>query len=198
MVFQISAILLMSCFYGIYFTKLIVQNKKGTRSFHLAKGKHGRSALIEAFGLLLTVATPLAELVCILANTSLLPNWLRWVGLGICISATLLFLSAITTMSDSWRVGIDSTADTEMITHGIYGWSRNPAFTAFMLHYLGCLLIFFHWGLLIVSSIAVLFFHIQIVRNEEPHLCSAFGDDYLQYTQRVRRYFGRKKRRNSH
>lgn len=192
MLFQFSAISVLACYYAIYFIKLFTQSRKGTHTYHLARGKRGRTAAIELFGMIFTIATPLTELLCIFCNISRLSNWVRWMGLCISILATVIFLNSVLTMSDSWRVGVDSTSNSRLVTQGIYSWSRNPAFAAFMLLYLGCLLMFFHWGLFMISFLSALFFHLQIVLNEEPHLHSVYGEEYLKYTQRVQRYFGRK------
>lgn len=51
---------------------------------------------------------------------------------------------------------------------------------------------FFNWILFIVSLLAIIMLHLQIVNVEEEFLLTTFGDDYLNYEQRVCRYIGRK------
>lgn len=58
--------------------------------------------------------------------------------------------------------------------------------------YIGILMMFFNWGLLAVSTLAALMFHLQIVNVEEDFLMKAFGDEYLEYKKKVNRYLGRK------
>ena len=77
------------------------------------------------------------------------------------------------------------------ITNGIYQISRNPAFLGFDLVYIGILLMFFHWGLLVLSVAAMVMFHLQIVKVEEFFLLQTFGKDYMDYKRKVLRYFGR-------
>lgn len=43
-------------------------------------------------------------------------------------------------MRDSWSAGISETDKTELVTEGIYQFSRNPAFLEFNLLYIGILL----------------------------------------------------------
>ncbi len=43
-------------------------------------------------------------------------------------------------MKDSWRAGIPDSDKTELVTTGIYKYSRNPAFLGFDLQYMGVLL----------------------------------------------------------
>lgn len=95
-------------------------------------------------------------------------------------------------MRDSWRAGVSETDKTELVTGGIYQISRNPAFLGFDLVYIGILMMFFNWGLLAVSTLAALMFHLQIVNVEEDFLIKTFGDEYLEYKKKVNRYLGRK------
>ena len=86
---------------------------------------------------------------------------------------------------------VSETDKTELITNGIYQISRNPAFLGFDLVYIGILLMFFHWGLLVLSVAAMVMFHLQIVKVEEFFLLQTFGKDYMDYKRKVLRYFGR-------
>nr|WP_300825021.1 methyltransferase [uncultured Schaedlerella sp.] len=89
------------------------------------------------------------------------------------------------------RKGI-KTDQTELVTNGIYWFSRNPAFLGFDLVYIGILLMFFHWILLAASVFAGVMLHLQIVYVEERFLKKVFGEEYLEYQKKVCRYLGRK------
>lgn len=95
-------------------------------------------------------------------------------------------------MKDSWRAGVSAQEKTELVTGGIYRISRNPAFLGFDLMYLGILLLFFSWPLCVLTVLAALLLHTQVVCVEETHLRAAFGQAYLDYSGQVRRYLGRK------
>lgn len=69
--------------------------------------------------------------------------------------------------------------------------SRNPAFLGFDLLYIEILLMFFNWVLFVFSLVAIVMFHLQIVNVEEDFLISAFGEEYLNYRKKVKRYVGR-------
>ena len=69
--------------------------------------------------------------------------------------------------------------------------SRNPAFLGFDLVYIGVVFVFFNIPLFTISVIALLMLHLQIVKQEEPILQEAFGEEYLSYKKHVNRYFGR-------
>lgn len=95
------------------------------------------------------------------------------------------------TMKNNWRAGVSHTDKTELVTDGIYQISRNPAFLGFDLVYIGILLTFFNWLLLAVSLFAILMFHLQITKVEEPFLTAVFGTEYSKYQESVHRYFGK-------
>lgn len=94
-------------------------------------------------------------------------------------------------MTAQSRKGI-KTDQTELMTNGIYRFSRNPAFLGFDLVYIGILLMFFHWILLAASVFVGVMLHLQIVYVEEGFLKEVFGEEYLEYQKKVCRYLGRK------
>ena len=77
-----------------------------------------------------------------------------------------------------------------LLITSIFSVSRNPAFLGFDLLYIGILLMFFNWILLLATTFAALMFHLQIVNVEEDYLLDAFGEEYLNYKKKVCRYFG--------
>lgn len=95
-------------------------------------------------------------------------------------------------MRDSWRACVSKTDKTDLVTSGIYRFSRNPAFLGFDLVYLGILLMFFNLPLYIISLLAIIILHLQIVNVEEDFLIETFGEEYLNYKKNVCRYFGRR------
>ena len=116
----------------------------------------------------------------------------RVVGGSLAFIGDIIFAVAVWTMRDSWRAGIPQEDKTEMVTEGIYSISRNPAFLAFDLVYIGILLLFFNPVLMIWSVGTILMLHLQILQEEE-HLVTAFGDKYVEYRKSVGRYLGRRK-----
>lgn len=118
---------------------------------------------------------------------------MRIAGAGMGIIGVAVFVVSVLTMRDSWRAGVSKTDETELITGGIYQISRNPAFLGFDLVYVGIVLMFFNWLLLLVSAAAMMMFHLQIVNVEEDFLLETFGDEYIRYEKKVCRYLGRKK-----
>lgn len=192
--FQITAVIILLAFYGCYYAKMLIQKKKGIQTDQIGKGKTGVVKCIELTMKVSTILVPIAEVVSIYLNIAPFQQWIRILGAILGVLGVLVFSCAVYTMRDSWRAGVSQSDKTELITDGIYSISRNPAFLGFDLVYLGIVLMFFNWPLLIISSFAVVMFHLQIVNVEEDFLIVAFGEDYLEYRKKVNRYFGRKQR----
>lgn len=192
MIFQVIAVLLMLAFYGTYFIKLFHQREQGIQTDLLGKGKTGFVKVIEITLKIVTYLVPAVEVVSIFADTHADFTWLRGVGAILGVFGSGVFLISVITMRDSWRAGVPKDEKTELVTSGIYAYSRNPAFLGFDLIYLGELLMFFNWCLLGITLLAILILHLQIVNVEEDYLITAFGDEYLAYKKKVCRYIGRK------
>lgn len=192
MIFQIIAIVILTVFYGCYFTKMISQRKKGIQTDQIGKGKVGFVKFIEVTMKIITIIVPIAEIISILLNTSVLPVWARIVGTCIAVTGVAVFITSVVTMRDSWRAGVSKTDKTELVTSGIYSFSRNPAFLGFDLVYIGILLMFFNLILFIISVFGVVIFHLQIVNVEEDFLIDTFREEYINYKKKVCRYFGRR------
>lgn len=192
MVFQIIGVVLLLAFYTCYFGKMLRQKKRGIQTDQMGKGKRGMVKGIELSVKFCTCFVVFAEVLALFLNVSGLPTWCRVAGVLLGIAGMAIFILSVVTMKDSWRAGVPEGGKTELVTNGIYSWSRNPAFLGFDLLYLGLLLMFFHWALLLVTAFAVLMLHLQIVNVEEDFLAQTFGGEYVNYRKKVCRYFGRK------
>lgn len=190
--FQIGAIIALFIFYGIYLGKMISQKRKGIRTDQIARGKEkGKRFYIELIMKIATYVVIPVEVVSIVADYSMLGMHGKDTGLLIAFLGDLVFGIAVWTMHDSWRAGIAEHDKTDMITGGIYKWSRNPAFLGFDLVYLGILIMYFNWILLIFTIWPMVMLHLQILQ-EEKYLSTTFGEKYLEYRKHTFRYLGRK------
>ena len=192
MLYQIFGLLILAGFYGCYFAKMIAQRKQGIETDQIGKGKVGIVRAIEITMKVATYLAPLVEIASILRNAAALPDGARIAGVFIGVAGVAVFITSVVTMRDSWRAGVSETDKTELITSGIYQFSRNPAFLGFDLVYIGILLMFFNPLLFAASAFAMLMLHLQIVNVEEDFLMSAFGEKYLEYRRKVCRYIGRR------
>jgi protein-S-isoprenylcysteine O-methyltransferase Ste14 len=75
-----------------------------------------------------------------------------------------------------------------LITDGPYRFSRNPAYVALTLWYLGLgLLLNNGWVLLLAVPVLLVMDH-WVMPGEERHLQARFGEQYLRYKSTVRRW----------
>ncbi|NMC55666.1 MAG: isoprenylcysteine carboxylmethyltransferase family protein [Eubacteriaceae bacterium] len=114
-------------------------------------------------------------------------NISSWIGVGICFLGLLLFLFSIISFGKSFRVGIDEDSPGSLVTTGAFAISRNPIYTAFALVLLGIFLIFPNWIILIYLIAGIWLFNRQVLL-EEKSLINIYGDEYLNYCKKVRRY----------
>lgn len=192
MFFQGFALVVLALFYGCYFAKMFAQKRQGIRTNQMGRNTSGFVKGIELGVKFVSLLVPLAELANILRGASGLPLAARAAGVFLSAAGVALFYAAVLAMRGSWRAGIPQKGQTSLVTSGIFSVSRNPAFLGFDLVYLGILLMFFSWSLLLLSALMILLLHLQILNAEEEFLLDAFGEEYLAYKKRVNRYFGMK------
>ena len=110
-------------------------------------------------------------------------------GLLLVIASLLMAASALKDLGDSWRVGVLQNQQTELIERGIYRFSRNPFFVAYLTAFAG-------YGVLLQSAILLALWLIclaathAMILKEESYLEGSHGTVYEAYKQRVPRYLG--------
>lgn len=117
-------------------------------------------------------------------------NWLiiKYVGLTLVSVGFLLGILALVAMKGSWRVGIKYDQKTDLVTTGIYRFSRNPYFLSYGILILGYILVFPSIILMVLYLALVTIFH-NMILEEEKYLESVHGGTYIDYKRRVKRYF---------
>lgn len=193
MFIKISIIALMLLFYIAYFAKMLNQKIHGIKTSQLGKGKEGTEKIIEDTLKIATYLLPLIQIISIVLYGGTVHITVRILGVIITALGVLAFIVSVIQMKDNWRAGVQKEAKTDLVTTGIYAISRNPAFFGFDMMYIGILLSFFNWYLLLATILVLILFHIQIVKVEEAFLVENFGEEYLTYKKKVFRYIGKKK-----
>lgn len=185
------ALTVLAVFYGIYFGKMLVQKHHGIRTHQIGRRKEKELHTVETLMGSATLGAPIAQLMSIAFDWNHLPAGARFTGFLIGMLGDGIFLLSVLCMKDSWRAGIPDKDRTELVTGGIYRYSRNPAFLGFDFMYVGVLLMYGNLLTLGVSVFAMVMLHLQILQ-EERYLEGAFGAAYTAYRQQVFRYLGRK------
>ena len=185
------ALIALAVFYGIYFGKMLVQKRHGICTHQIGRRKEQELHTVETLMSIATLGTPIAQLLSIAFGWSHLPAGARFTGFCVGILGDAIFLLSVLCMKDSWRAGIPDKDKTELVTTGIYRFSRNPAFLGFDLMYVGVLLLYGNLLTLSFSAFAIVMLHLQILQ-EERYLMNTFGAPYQEYCRHVFRYWGRK------
>jgi protein-S-isoprenylcysteine O-methyltransferase Ste14 len=110
-----------------------------------------------------------------------------WLGAALLFAGLILVFAAQLNMARSWRIGIDESARPGLITHGFYGYVRNPIYSFAMLAFAGYALLLPTWLSLILFALTVAGVREQ-VRREEEYLVRAYGDEFRDYARRVGRF----------
>jgi protein-S-isoprenylcysteine O-methyltransferase Ste14 len=169
------------------------------------RGFHGRPGSLEwlagagfVVAILIGALSPLLQLVGVLSPIGVLDHPAMGVLGGIAavlgIAGTLW---AQESMGDSWRIGVDASETTELVDGGVFGWVRNPIFSAMLVFGGGVaimapnILAVLGFGLLLMSI------EMQVRVVEEPYLRRMHGRRYGEYTGRVGRLFPGVGRMNS-
>ena len=77
---------------------------------------------------------------------------------------------------------------TSLQTSGIYSISRNPMYLGLMLIYLGLTFQFGNWWSLFLVPPLIIVMTYRVILPEERYLTRAFGDEYVEYKKKVRRW----------
>lgn len=191
MIYKIFALFILIIFYGIYFGKVYAQRKQGIKTNQIGSRKDKKLHTIEILMKSATFLVVPVQLISILFDANQLPAYIRVMGFVIGMLGNFIFLSAVLTMRDSWRAGIPAEDKTELVTGGIYSWSRNPAFLGFDAMYVGICFLYCNPFTILFSIFAIIMLHMQIIQ-EEQYMADTFGADYSAYKLRTCRYLGKR------
>jgi protein-S-isoprenylcysteine O-methyltransferase Ste14 len=112
---------------------------------------------------------------------------LRAAGCGICVIGLAGMILCVAKMGRSFRVGIDEDTNDELITTGIYRYSRNPMYVLMFVISVGEFLMMPTPLLLLVAVGIGINLHLQVLR-EEVFLETHYGAAYTDYRKRTHRY----------
>ena len=91
-------------------------------------------------------------------------------------------------MGDSWRIGLDETERTTLVTGGPFGVTRNPIYSSMVVFAAGLALMVPNPVAVAGLAAAVLGVELQVRLAEEPYLRRVHGAAYERYAERVGRF----------
>ena len=160
------------------------------------KGLHGASGLVEQIGGLLFA---MAVMLCIAGTALQLVGALSSVealdGEGVKVLAVVLASLGIAivsfaqfAMADAWRIGVDPSERTELVTDGPFTVVRNPIYAAMIPSFTGIALIAPNPVTIAGAIVLMVALEMQTRLIEEPYLSKVHGERYAVYAARVGRF----------
>jgi len=173
-------------FQGMFFAKNIALQRKLGRP---VRGNNPEASLaIGFFVIFIALSLLLAQTgsewakFALLSDRTALTLALLLLGVNLLVAAASLH-----GLGDSWRVGVIEEQQTALVATGIYRYSRNPYFLAYLLMFLAYTVLLQSALLLGLSAIGFMLIH-AMVRREEQYLARLHSQAYRGYCQRVPRY----------
>ncbi len=117
-------------------------------------------------------------------------RWLRFTGATIAFAGLALDLAAMFAMRQARTNVLPHRAADQLVTSGVFAYSRNPIYLGNTLLLSGLALALVWPWLLATALVAAVLVHHLAIRREERHLSARFGAAFVEYAQRVPRWFG--------
>jgi protein-S-isoprenylcysteine O-methyltransferase Ste14 len=177
-------------FQAMFFIKNIVTSKKIGAT---VKGKNREANL--SISLFITTYTILFATVIFKPTHFLMSPLLEFttplfiVGVSLLSISLLVAATSLIEMRESWRVGIKESDQIELVTTGIYRYTRNPYFLSYFLHFAGYVILVPTPLIVTVVTLSIFTVHRMVIK-EESYLTKTLGDSYLSYKDSVSRYIG--------
>ena len=116
-----------------------------------------------------------------------LPEWLRWVGVGMGISSIFLAYWVFSNLGNNVSPTVVTRKNHTLVTSGPYRWVRHPLYGMGFIAYGGFALLAENWFVMLLAVVAVVLLAIRTPK-EEARLIERFGDEYRAYMQRTGRF----------
>ncbi len=173
-------------FQGMFVMKNIILRRKTGKQI---RGKNREATIsIAFFVLFIGVAVGMSFLKQPYGGVQLLNSFLAMtLGLALLFLNLIVSGASLMNLKDSWRVGVLEDQKTELITTGIYRFTRNPYFVSYFLMFAAYIILLQNLILFGLSIVGFLFVH-KMIMKEEQYLYSVHGDAYEQYKMKVSRY----------
>jgi protein-S-isoprenylcysteine O-methyltransferase Ste14 len=112
----------------------------------------------------------------------------RSVGPLLLVAGVLLLGWGMVTFRRAGTAIVPHRAAARIVSSGPYRFTRNPMYTGLTIVYAGVTAILATWWPLLLLPVVLFTVFLLVIRREEAYLRSAFGDEYVAYCARVRRW----------
>jgi protein-S-isoprenylcysteine O-methyltransferase Ste14 len=119
-----------------------------------------------------------------------LPEWLRWIGVGIAAVAGCLLIWTLRSLGKNLTDTVVTRREHTLVTRGPYRWVRHPFYDCVGLFVLANSLVAANW-FVFLTGCSLLVLIVMRTRKEEEKLLARFGDSYREYVERTGRFLPR-------
>jgi len=170
------------------------RRRTGSTGFHGISGRPGSIEWLAGVGFIVSMGVaifaPILQLLGVVAPLGALhAPWIQFIGIVVAVIGIAATVYAQLDMGDSWRIGVDKSETTTLVRTGVFGWVRNPIFTAMMVFGFGFALLTPNPVALIGFVLLIVTIELQVRAVEEPYLLGTHGDVYRDYRAGVGRFF---------
>lgn len=113
---------------------------------------------------------------------------IKFVGIPLIVAAVLILYQGFNSFHAQQTTILFSKPVTALITQGIFNYSRNPIYLGYSLLYVGFMCSIGNWWHLILFPFLIVIMQVSVIGPEEKYLERAFGQQYLDYKNKVRRW----------
>lgn len=176
-----------------FVVRTIIQVRRtGDSGFRGLSGRFGSAEWWAGFlfvvALVVGVAAPIAGVLGLPTIDWIDHRAVNIVGLLLAAVGISVTLAAQLRMGSEWRIGVDESEQTNLVTDGLFALVRNPIFTAMGLTGLGLTLMVPNVVALIGFLALLLALELQVRVVEEPYLRTLHGHAYARYEATTGRF----------
>jgi len=168
--------------------------RTGATGFSGISGRPGSAewigGVLFVVALVAGLAAPILQLAGVLGPIDALDGEMgHAAGLGLFGGGLVTTLVAQFAMGDSWRIGVDESDRTDLVTTGPFSSVRNPIFAGMIPVGVGLALLAANVVAIVAVVALIAALEIQTRLVEEPYLLRAHGEAYRSYAAQVGRFF---------
>ena len=112
----------------------------------------------------------------------------RGIGILFLITAFFFLATSLAKFFKTRNTVILIKPASSLQTDGVYAISRNPMYVGLLFVYLGITCFIGNWWNVILIPLLIFIMQAYVIKREEKYLERAFGDKFIKYKKRVRRW----------
>lgn len=117
-----------------------------------------------------------------------IPGFLRGMGLGVAALAIILFYATFAALGRHFSMSLHVKTNHRLIQQGPYALIRHPMYVAYQLLWIGLAISMDNMLIAVCGVIAFSYVMIRRTPKEEAMLAKEFGQEYLDYCQRTKKF----------